>query len=375
MKVFYLVYGLTSGGLERVAINTYKYVDKKKIQIDLITKYNDREFFDDELESLGGKRVPILSKKEKNSIVNKIKLLTNTIKLMKKDYDVGYFNLNSPKEVFKYPLLSKLLGINHVVIHSHNSSEDKGNIIDKFFNSLGKYLIDLIADKKLTCSEKAAIWMFSNKTIVNQDYIQINNGVDIEKFHYDEEKRDLFRERLNLQNKFVVGHIGRFSKQKNHIFIINIFEEILKIKPNSCLVLVGVGELLNDVKEYVNNKNLDEYICFMGAQSNVCDFLQAFDVFLLPSLYEGLPVVGIEAQASGLKCFFSDVITEKVDITGNICFLPLSVSVKEWAKHIVLDTSEFIRNDVSNRVILNNFDVRSSIKVVEKVLLDICKEN
>lgn len=373
MKVFFLVYDLASGGIERIAINTYKYIDKEKFEIDLITKYDQREFFDDELEVNGGKRVPLLSNCSDNGLKRRIKLAFSIPKVMKKGYDIGYFNLNSPKEALKYALLGKIVGIKHIVVHSHNSSDDVGNVISRVLNAFGRIVIDLIADKKLTCSEKAAEWMFSLKTVRNSDFVQVNNGIDLDLFCYDVKRREKIRKQLGIENQFVIGHVGRFSPQKNHKFLINVFNQIKKNRPDSCLILLGTGSMVEEIRNYAKSKNIEESIKFMGAQSNAHDYMQAFDVFLLPSIYEGLPVVGIEAQAAGLKCFFSDAVTKSADITGNVTFLPLTDSPEIWANQIINIFESYERKDVSDIIIRKQFDVKNAVKTIEKSMWELCK--
>lgn len=371
-KVFFLIYGLNSGGIERVAVNAYKYIDKSKYDLHLVTKYDKRQFFDDELESYGGKREPVLKNCNKTGIKKKIAYARSLSKLIKDGYDIGYFNLNAPKDAFKYPLLCRLKGIKHIVIHSHNSSEDAGSLINRMMNALGRRLIKRIADKKLTCSELAAKWMFDKKTVAAKDYIQINNGVDLPLFAYNKEVADRIRGELGIDDStFVVGHIGRFSPQKNHTYIIDIFEKIHEKNNDSVLLLLGDGKRTEEIKSYAEAKELTEAVKFMGAKSNANEYLQAFDIFLMPSLYEGLPVVGIEAQAAGLKCFMSDVITRKVDITGNVDFISLDKSPEEWAGRIIDEYKSFVRKDVSDIIKKKHFDVQGSIGLIEKTLDDI----
>lgn len=373
-KVFFLVYDLASGGLERVAVNAYKYIDKNKYDIHLVTKYDKREFFDDELESYGGKREPILKNCKKTGIKRKIAYARSLSKLIKDGYDIGYFNLNAPKDALKYPLLCKLKGMKYIVVHSHNSNEDKGSIVNRMMNAIGRKVIKKLANRKMTCSEKAAEWMFDKKTVADKNYVQINNGVDLKLFAYNRERREEVRKNLGVEDKFVVGHIGRFMRQKNHKFLVDIFEQIHKRNKESVLVLLGDGSRTDEIKQYVADKKLTDAVKFMGAQSDVSGFLQAFDIFLMPSLYEGLPVVGIEAQAAGLKCFMSDVITKKVDITGNIEFISLDKSAREWSDTIIESYTHSHRVDVSDKIKAAHFDVEGSIGLIEKTMDDMCKK-
>lgn len=372
MKVFFLVYDLASGGIERVAVNTFKYIDRSKFDVRLITKYDKREFFDDELESYGGKRVPILEGNVGSGLKRRINYVKGVLRVMRDGYEIGYFNLNAPKDVIKYPLIAKMLGMKYIVIHSHNSSEDAGSLPNRIANKLGRWMIDRIADKKITCSEKAAQWMFSAKTVEKGDFVQVNNGIDTDLFGYNAHTREALRKELDAEDSLILGHVGRFSLQKNHEFLIDIFEQVLKIRPNSTLILLGTGSRVDQIKNYVRQKGLEAAVRFEGARGNVNEYMQAFDAFVLPSLYEGLPVVGIEAQAAGLPCFFSDTITRSTDITGNVEYMSLQKAPEEWAKAIVETVAAYDRKDVSDLIEAQKFDVKSAVKTIENTMWSMC---
>lgn len=374
IKMFYLVYGLSSGGIERISVGIFKYINHEKIDMKMITKYADREFFDEELEKYGGHRTPILTNVPKNKIINKILYTFNTIKAINKGYDVAYFCLSKPRDVFKYPLLCKIFGIKTLVVHSHNSMEDKDSPIIRLMNYLGRMYIGKIATIKIACSEKAAMWMFPSDVYKEKKYIQMNNGIDVKDYTYNEKIRREIRSRYNVESKFVVGHVGRFTKQKNHKFLIDIFEQICMKCKDSQLVLIGVGELENDIKEYVKLKKLNDKVLFMGQKNNVNEYMQMFDVFLFPSLYEGLPVVGIEAQATGLKCFFSDIITKEVNITGNVTYISLKENAKTWADMVIEKGINYERKDVSDKIKTAGFDIEASAKEWEKLIIKICQK-
>ena len=298
VKVFYLVYGLTSGGIERYSVNLYKYIDKSNLQLDFIVKTNEKEFFDDIFEAAGGKKIAIADGNK-----GKLFYLLNVCKIAKSGYDVAYFNLSSPSAVFKYPLICRLAGIKKIIIHSHNSHEDKINFLKGFVNWLGRRYINKICTVKFACSDRAAVWMFGKNN--SHNYVLINNGIEVDKYSYNETIRDKYRIELGCdKNTLVIGHVGRFVRQKNHAFLIEIFNELIKIRPNSRLLLIGTGPLKGKIEAIVKNKNIEMNVIFAGEKSNVNDYMQAMDMFILPSLYEGLPIAGIEAQASGLRCFF-----------------------------------------------------------------------
>ena len=211
--------------------------------------------------------------------------------------------------------------------------------------------------------------MYGKKSKVNNDYIFIKNGIEASKFVFDPIKREKVKDDLGIkENTFVIGHVGRFAAQKNHKFIIDIFEGVLKVKQDVILLLAGVGELQNEIIEYSKKKGIFNHIKFLGEIENVHLLFQALDVFILPSLYEGLPVVGIEAQASGLKCLFSDTITTEVDVTGNVKFIPLQE--KEWISEI-LSMKDYPRNNMLHLIEDSGFDMKNTSEIVAEILKNI----
>lgn len=359
-RVFYLVYGLTSGGIENYSVNLFKHLDKKNIEIDFIVKFSKHEFLDDEFFAAGGKKVAL-------NIENKGKLayLINTIRVAKSGYNVGYFNLSEPSAVFKYPLICRLVGIKNIIIHSHNSSEDSSNFIKLIINWISRKLINRISSVKLACSDKAALWMFGS----TNDFVLINNGIEVDKYVYNNNVRKKIRDELLCNdNTVLLGHVGRFVKQKNHFFLIDIFEQFLKLNSNSKLLLIGVGPFFDKAKDRVKTKKLDDKVIFLGEKHNVNDYLQAMDAFLLPSLYEGLPVSGVEAQASGLKCFFSSSISKDTKITDNVEFINLSKGAEYWAKKI-FENIHYIRINQRQTIIDKGFDIETTSKIIENFIL------
>lgn len=362
VKVFYLVYGLTSGGIERYSVNLYKHMDKTNIQMDFIVKSSKKQFFDEQLKAAGGKKVPLESKNG-----GKISYLKNTFKVAKNGYSVAYFNLSEPSAVFKYPLICRLVGIKKIIIHSHNSSEDEKSSQKRFINWLARKYINKICTVKFACSDKAALWMFGEKG--SKNYIFINNGIEVDKYSFNETIRNNIRHELGCEeNTVMLGHVGRFVQQKNHKFLIDVFAKYIKINSDAKLVLIGVGPLKNEIEEVVKLKGLEDKVLFLGEKSNVNEYMQAMDIFLLPSFYEGLPVAGVEAQASGLKCLFSDVITRDADITGNIEYIDLNKGAGYWAQKVD-EISGYKRIKQDENIIKSGFDIDSTAQLVRKYIL------
>ena len=220
---------------------------------------------------------------------------------------------------------------------------DNGSGIKKNIMNLFKKLIPIVSDYNLACSDLAAQFMFPPQILKEKNFTVIKNAIDVEKYRFSEEVRLEYRKKLKMENKLIIGHIGRFMPQKNHKFLIDIFAEIYKKRSDAVLVLIGNGELLDEIKEYVEKKQLKNAVCFYGTTNEVPQILQAFDCFLLPSFYEGLPVVGVEVQASGLPFVLTDTITKEVDFSDLVNYLSLEDEPEKWAD-CVIKCSELKRN-------------------------------
>lgn len=359
IKIFYMVYGLQPGGLQKYSIDLYSNIDRQKYQFDFITLNDDKQFYDNKVYELGGNRIPLKKSGKKLSIFDIIKLL--------KKYDIAYFNLSKPSSIMKLPLLCKLLGTSNIIIHSHNSYYDSKNLADKILIILGRHYSKYIAKYMFACSEDAATWMFGNKVVKRNRYLYIKNGIDSKKYEYNKIIRDTVRNKLFInRDALVIGHIGRFEEQKNHKFLLDIFSELKKLEKNSYLILVGNGSRFADMKSYAKEIGIDKSIYFLGERNDVSDLLQAMDIFVLPSLFEGLPIAGVEAQASGLICFFSSSISRKTDITGNVRFLNLADGPEIWAKKIYEDRN-YKRTSTRDKIIDKGFDISETSKKVSDI--------
>ena len=219
----------------------------------------------------------------------------------------------------------------------------------------------------MCCSELSGRWLFGNKEYNNGNVYLLNNAVDIDKFKYNEIIRTNKRKELNIEdNTLVIGHIGRFVEQKNHRFLIDIFYEIHKKKENSLLLLAGQGPLVEEIKDKVRNLKLDENVVFLGQRNDVNELYQAYDVFLLPSLYEGLPVVGIEAQATGNLCVFSDDMTKETKVLDSTIFMSLNDSAQIWANKILEKSKKYKKHNTTAEISKYGFNIKEEAVKLEK---------
>ena len=322
------------GGLETYLMQQFDHLDKSKVTYDFVNITSEDEIvFKDKILQAGSRIYGVRSRHS-----NPIRHYWQWIKLLQrvsKDYKAIVLNSNSITYVFPI-FIARFFGIPMRIMHSHNSGfEQSIGIAKRMIIAMNRHLLKWGATDYFACSNLAGQWMFGGKS----HFTVIPNGIDCQKFDFDPVKRQEIRNRLGLSGKFVVGHVGRFTYQKNHAFLLRIFREILRVKPDAHLLLIGdaVGDLsyLNEAKAYVEGQGMQQAVQFLGMRKDVPTLMQGMDCFILPSRFEGLPVVGVEAQAAGLPCFFSDAITREVGITALAEFVSLADSIDIWAKKIV----------------------------------------
>lgn len=363
LRVLQVVPNMHAAGLETFIMNVYRNIDRSKVQFDFLVHYKERYFYDDEIERLGGK-IYRLTFRDDSNIFNYCKSLNAFFK--KHRYLVVHGHM--PSTALFYLYYAKKYNVPIRILHSHNTSTEdtlKGKIKYLLLSMSKKY-----ANKYFACSNAAGKFLYGNKK-----FEVIKNAINLDHFSAsktDDEKRRILdkRKELNLDNKIVIGHIGRFNTQKNHKFLINVFKEIKKIYNNTILILVGEGELKKEIQQYAKDQELINDIIFLGIRSDVDDLYQIFDLFLLPSLFEGLPVVGVESQASGVMTLVSDKVTPELKMSSIIEFLPLLE--KAWIKRIseLIDNGELIKHyNVSEEMGEAGYDIkRMSVDLMHKYL-------
>lgn len=278
-------------------------------------------------------------------------------------YRVVYCDTDSPARV-KLLSVAKLAGVPMRIIHSHNSKCEIG--ISNFNYHISRAMMPFILTDCLACSKLAAEWMFPRRM---QGKVKIiANGLEANDWKYNPITRDRLRKELKLENAFVVGHVGRFAKQKNHERLISIFAEIYKRNDKSVLMLIGNGPLIDEIKAIVRKYGLENVVQFVGITDYVSDYMQAMDAFILPSRFEGLGMVGVEAQASGLPCFFSDTIPHEVGITDSVEFIQLEKSDSYWAEEVIRKSLSHKRVDTSTMIKNKGYDIETSAKIIESII-------
>lgn len=308
---------LCHDGLTKMVMEIYRHSSRKRVKFDFVISSKGEEEYNQELISGGASIYYLLNRRK--SVFCYIKDLIKCIKNNK--YKIIHIHGNSAL-MFIDVLAAKLGGATKIITHCHNSASQFPVI-----HYLLKPIFNLLVTDKVACSKLAGNWAYFNKFTI------VHNGICVNKFIYNRETRIEYRKKLGiLENTILFGHVGRFSKQKNHKYLIDIFNEIRNINNNSKLLLIGDGELKKEINNKIKSLDLEEYIICLGNSQEVNNYMQAMDILFLPSLYEGLGIVGIEAQAAGLPCIVSDSVSDELKITDLVKFMSLSQSSKEWAE-------------------------------------------
>ena len=342
---------MNRAGQETLLMNVLRNIDRNEIQYDFLCSSTIKGDYDDEIEKLGS-NIFHLSKNclKKFFILRDLYMLYTIYLFFCKHRDIDIFHIHNYHafSAFLYILGAKMAGVHVVILHSHNSSAPHPKLHCFFRKVIKNFRIH-----KFACSRAAAQWMYGDDC---DDVVIVKNGIILKDFTYREEWRALRREFGVDESTLLVGHIGRFNVQKNHTFLIDVFSEILKTRKDAKLLLIGRGELELEVKEKVHSLGLDDNVVFAGVRSDVNKLLSCIDVFLFPSLFEGLPVVLIEVQAASLPCVASDTISREAGITSYVNFLSLQLPVSTWADN-VLQFSSINRKSTHQVIQKEGFDI------------------
>ena len=365
-----LVYGLTDtrGGVESFLLNYYKNFNINNIQMDFISN-TCNTVYREEVKKLGGKIFNVCSKK-KNPLKFK-KDMENIFKNHSHEYDAVWVNLCSLANI-DYLKFAKKYGIKRRIVHSHSTA----NMFGKFKGYLHYYnkkKISKYATDFWACSHSAAKWFYDDDILKNEKFKIIKNAINTEKFLFNEKVRDEYRKKLSIENKFVLGNIGRFNFEKNHEFLIEVFKKVREKCDNAVLLLIGDGYLEENIKEKVKSLDLERSVIFLGVRDDVNKIMQAIDIFLMPSKFEGLPVSAIEAQASGAKCILSNNITDEIKITNLVEFenIDRHDSAKKWESKILKYKDGYLRYYTIKEISESGFEIRSAAKMLQDIFNDI----
>lgn len=350
------------GGLTGYICQNYRFIDRRKIQFDFLTFETDKLDFEDEFIQMGAKFYHIPRPSHPLSYAKALKTI-----LTSGDYAAIHFNMSYAN--FIPLIIARWLGARRIIMHSHSTAIDdrRGVIraIKLLIHKMGRLSMSYIVDEYLACSSLAAEWMYPYKLRQSQHYHMAKNAIDVRKYRYNPAIRAEMRQHLGIKpDTFVVGHVGRFTYQKNHEFLIDVFEKVHEKLDDSLLLLIGEGPEEVQIKEKVESLGLTSQVLLLGRRNDVPNLFQVMDCFVLPSRFEGLPIVGIEAQSAGLPCIFSDLITSEVKVTNRSLFLPIS-NPNNWVLKLLDIKNRCERDDTENQIGKSGYDIDSAIKKIE----------
>lgn len=363
--VGYLIDGKTNG-IDKYLMNFLAVVKKNNIQVDFLSNYGNEKLIE-YLNNIGSKLYVIPSLKHP---FLQIKIIRKIIQEEK--YNVAYFNVSECINITGVYAAHKE-NVERIIIHSHNSGigiENKYKRVARYIlHNFCKIFMHRWGNNYLACSKKASEWLYPKKLIDSGKVKIVNNAIRIEEFVYSESTRMRIREQFDLENCFVIGHVGGFIYQKNHKYLIEVFKKIVQNTSSARLVLIGDGPEKENIEEKVAEMGLQEKVLFLGKRDDVNDLMQGMDVFVLPSHFEGLPIVGIEAAVSGLPCVFSENISNEVKITDNCFFCSIQQKPENWAQLILS-----LKNKTRKKACILNNGYCFDLKEQENQLLEIVGE-
>ncbi len=351
MKIVHIVGKLKKAGVEAVVFTYLRNMDLCGLTVDVLYDADSTVQPPADILEMGINFIEIPPYQKVFSYISAIKKICR-----KNKYDIIHTHMNV-LSVFSL-FAAKCAGVPHRICHNHSTTskfEKKKDLMKKVLRPTAK----LFATDYAACSELSARWMYGDKRVDSGRVTVFNNAIDLDRYCYSREKALQTRQELGVENDFLIGHVGRFMDQKNHTFLVDIFSEVCKINDRAKLILIGDGENLEAVKEKIRSLGIEDRVIFKGIVPDVERYYCAMDVFLLPSLYEGLPVVALEAQATGLPCVISDSVTTECAVIPEVTFLPVNKELKKWAETVV--TSKVDDRVECNRRFKNGkFNIKNS---------------
>lgn len=361
IKVLHMFTTLDCGGVESFLYNYYSSIDRKKVRFDIIVPGNEIGYLEPEFRKMGS-NVFHVSTAHKN-FFKQYKEINQIIK--NGNYDI--IHCHGYKSIIGL-VLGKKNKCKVRIIHSHMAYV-KENVLDYLFRKFCLFLIKVYSTDKFACGIDAAKWLYGKSDYEKGNVTVINNAINLDKYYFNKEIRNLYKKKLNLDNNIIIGNIARLTYQKNQLFLLEIMKIIVKKNKNYKLLLVGNGEDEELLKDSVEKMGLNNNVIFLGLRKDVPELLSVMDIFALPSRYEGLPVVLAEAQASGIVSLVSDNITQELNITNTIKYLPIFdvESANYWANEILkFDTKTIIENREKNCKLMQHsiYDIKEQSKLL-----------
>ncbi|MBR3358761.1 MAG: glycosyltransferase family 1 protein [Solobacterium sp.] len=348
IRVLHVIGIMNRGGAETLIMNLYRCIDRTKVQFDFVEGSSAKAVFDQEIMELGGRIYRCPRFNGKNYLVYR-KWWIDFFNEHASEYTAVHGHIGSTAAI--YLSIARKYGL-HTIAHSHNTYDSFN--LRQFPYRVMSFPTRFIADSFFACSEDAGISRFGKKV----NFKVINNGIDTTSFAFNESIRRSVRKELGIdENTCVLGHVGRFSKQKNHVFLIEIMKQMVEKNENCLLMLVGDGHLRKEIEEKADSYSLKDKVMFLGVRENISELLQSMDVFVFPSLYEGFGIAALEAQTSGLPVLCSDKVSSDCYVTDLVHPLPLDAGAEQWAD-TAIQLSKYIRTSYTQQVKDKGFDIK-----------------
>lgn len=356
-KMVHIVGNLAPGGMGSFLMNLYRNIDREKVQFDFIVMGEKQQNFHREAMDLGANiyKVTGLSK-------NPVKYFSEIKNIIRQNqYDIVFRHTDVATVAIDL-IAARMGGAKRRIPHSH--STDSKHLAA---HELLRPVLVANSTEYFACSQPAAEWMYGSKIAGKKKYCLVKNGIDLEKYAYDSVRRENKRKELGIdKDTLVIGHVGNFVYAKNHLFLLEIFAAVQKKVPNAKLLLAGDGELRREIEQKIEELGIKEQVSLLGIRSDIPDLLQAMDVYLFPSVYEGLPVALVEAQASGLPCVISDTIAPESKMTDHIESYSLEETAQQWAEHI-LQMAQRKRGNSTQILRDAGYDIMETVRFYENL--------
>ncbi len=363
IRVLHNIVLMDTGGIETLVMNLYRHIDRERLLFDFLVHRPQEGFYEPEIRSYGGKvfRTPPFNPAKMKPFKDAcMDVFTNhpEYKVLHAHQELNLWTLDYAHQA----------GIPTRIAHSHNAKTVIN--LKYFFFLYEKMFIKKHCTDMFMCSTPAGEWSYGKKAVQEGKVRFIKNGIETDRFKFDEKTRRELREELGVGDKIVIGHIGRFMQQKNHTFLLEIFKSIHDKNPNTVLALCGEGRLEDDIKKKATELGILNDIIFLGVRNDTNRVYQAYDLFLFPSLWEGLPLTGIEAQTAGLPVLMSDIITPETIVTDNVTTFSLSQSAETWANKALELVENHKRVDCKSQVVKAGFDIQETADWLQEFYID-----
>lgn len=367
IRVLHVVGRMDRGGIETMIMNLYRNIDRDKVQFDFLAHYGREAVYNEEIRSLGGVIYEMPALKDESHVYywrffSYVMALHNFFK--NHHYKIIHGHMTNTASI--YLPIAKKYGVTTRIAHSHNThgkSGMQGKITDFLQKPIYRYATDWFA-----CSKKAAYWFYPKEAVEAGKVTVVPNAVDAERFRFKPEVRHRMRKELGVENSLVIGCVARFRPEKNHVFLLSVLKCLLRKRPDALLMFAGEGPCEEEVKQKAEELGIRDKVVFLGMRTDIPDVLQAMDVFALASLWEGLPVTGIEAQASGLYCVVSEGVTEEMDALEMVDFVSLDAPVEEWADRLI-EAASYKREDTYEKMKSSGYDIHTTAPWLENFYL------